>query len=475
MSERNKTVHVVEIHGQANNLHSVLQSLKKDFQGMAMPADLQKIFIRLEESIGTIQRKTKDGVISREEFQNISKEIGKVNTAFDSLGGTMESLRSASDKKLLSLLPEGTVTKLTQAKNAFDAYAKTVENVTRAEKSLEEAQTKLSAAKSAADSASASESAYKGKVTTAQKELATYSNITAALKEQEEATRELLEAERELEKAKKAGKGEVAIAKRQTRVDEAKKRKTSADTAIRGFSKKDLSAQEAASKKVAEAEEKYAVAKKNSEQASKTLTEAEVRVTSAKQNLSQLQNKSEEEARAEANALKTLRSALEAIDPKYKSMTIEGKNTTEQLEFLRKKVAGLTQEELTRLKSQLGNANGDFSKFGGEVKNTGEALEQTKNQVKQTDDVLAQENAIKNRIKQFLGLRGVARLMRSAFRDAMQTVKELDAQMTEMAVVTDLHSTIKSFFIASLICIGYFLLLPTIFSSSLFVLCRYDS
>jgi hypothetical protein len=33
-----------------------------------MPADLQKIFTRLEESIGTIQRKTKDGVISREEF-----------------------------------------------------------------------------------------------------------------------------------------------------------------------------------------------------------------------------------------------------------------------------------------------------------------------------------------------------------------------------------------------------------------------
>jgi hypothetical protein len=31
MVEKSKTVHVVEIHGQANNLHSTLQSLKKDF------------------------------------------------------------------------------------------------------------------------------------------------------------------------------------------------------------------------------------------------------------------------------------------------------------------------------------------------------------------------------------------------------------------------------------------------------------
>jgi glycosyltransferase A (GT-A) superfamily protein (DUF2064 family) len=43
-----------------------------------------------------------------------------------------------------------------------------------------------------------------------------------------------------------------------------------------------------------------------------------------------------------------------------------------------------------------------------------------------------------SRIKQFLGVSGAAQVMRNALSDAMQTITELDATMTEMAVVTDL-------------------------------------
>jgi TP901 family phage tail tape measure protein len=43
-----------------------------------------------------------------------------------------------------------------------------------------------------------------------------------------------------------------------------------------------------------------------------------------------------------------------------------------------------------------------------------------------------------NRIKQFVGLSGAATLARRAIQNAMRTIKELDATMTEMAVVTDL-------------------------------------
>jgi TP901 family phage tail tape measure protein len=46
--------------------------------------------------------------------------------------------------------------------------------------------------------------------------------------------------------------------------------------------------------------------------------------------------------------------------------------------------------------------------------------------------------AFESKIKQFLGLSGAAQVLRSAFRDAMTTIRELDATMTEMAVVTDL-------------------------------------
>ena len=54
------------------------------------------------------------------------------------------------------------------------------------------------------------------------------------------------------------------------------------------------------------------------------------------------------------------------------------------------------------------------------------------------NEAAKQTAAFENRIKQFLGLSGAAQVMRAAMRDAIQTIKELDEQMTEMAVVTDL-------------------------------------
>lgn len=51
---------------------------------------------------------------------------------------------------------------------------------------------------------------------------------------------------------------------------------------------------------------------------------------------------------------------------------------------------------------------------------------------------MAKQQGFENRIKQFLGLSGAAQVLRYSVRDAMSTIKELDATMTEMAVVTDL-------------------------------------
>jgi ABC-type transporter Mla subunit MlaD len=54
------------------------------------------------------------------------------------------------------------------------------------------------------------------------------------------------------------------------------------------------------------------------------------------------------------------------------------------------------------------------------------------------NEALRESEAFENKIKQFLGLSGAAQVMRAALRDAMHTITELDATMTEMAVVTDL-------------------------------------
>jgi hypothetical protein len=49
-----------------------------------------------------------------------------------------------------------------------------------------------------------------------------------------------------------------------------------------------------------------------------------------------------------------------------------------------------------------------------------------------------EQEAFENKIKQFLGMAGAAQVLRNALHNAMGTIKELDATMTEMSVVTDL-------------------------------------
>jgi hypothetical protein len=48
------------------------------------------------------------------------------------------------------------------------------------------------------------------------------------------------------------------------------------------------------------------------------------------------------------------------------------------------------------------------------------------------------QDAFEAKIKSFLGLAGAAQVLQKSLRDAFSTIKELDATMTEMAVVTDL-------------------------------------
>jgi TP901 family phage tail tape measure protein len=69
--------------------------------------------------------------------------------------------------------------------------------------------------------------------------------------------------------------------------------------------------------------------------------------------------------------------------------------------------------------------------MGAEVSATKDALEDLNREA-------AQVTEFENRIKSFLGLAGAAEVLKRAVRDAMATIKELDATMTEMSVVTDL-------------------------------------
>jgi soluble cytochrome b562 len=137
---------VVELNGNAQKLQDALKKLQGDFSNISSSPEIDKIFAKLETSLNAILRKTSKGIIPREDFLASEKELKKVKSGMDSLYSTIEGFKKLSDKKLLSMVPDDTKAKLTEANNAFIAYSATVEKVIKAEEKLAEAQKKKEAA-----------------------------------------------------------------------------------------------------------------------------------------------------------------------------------------------------------------------------------------------------------------------------------------------------------------------------------------
>lgn len=93
-------------------------------------------------------------------------------------------------------------------------------------------------------------------------------------------------------------------------------------------------------------------------------------------------------------------------------------------------IPDLGSEAIKNVADEAANAEQPLEKVGDEIEGAADAATKL-------TEAASQADKISNFVKQFVGWAGAANLARNAIRQAYETVKELDAQMTEMAVVTD--------------------------------------
>lgn len=98
---------------------------------------------------------------------------------------------------------------------------------------------------------------------------------------------------------------------------------------------------------------------------------------------------------------------------------------------LRIEAEGRTAEALKALEHVMQETAGGFSGMGSDIQSAKESLEEFNESSQQAQN-------FETKIKQFLGMAGAAQVFRVAMRNAIDTIKELDKTMGEMAVVTDL-------------------------------------
>lgn len=147
MAEKSRTVHVVEIQAETRELQKSLAALKQDFSGMTMPQNMINAFAQLEQTINTILTKTKNGIIPREDFSDLGRDLKTVRRGFNELTGAIDDVKNASDKKKLSLLPPDTAKKLNKLQETYNAYANTLARVQTKEKEYANAQKRVTDAK----------------------------------------------------------------------------------------------------------------------------------------------------------------------------------------------------------------------------------------------------------------------------------------------------------------------------------------
>ena len=434
-----KIVKVVELNGNAKGLLNTINELKDGLSGVKMPTEFQKTLEKLSTSLETILKKTEKGVVSREGFIESEKELKKVKAAFEGLAITIDGFGQYDKKKLLSLLPDDTKEKIKQAKAAYVQYATTVNNVVKAEDELTAAKKRQAEAQDKLSQANSSQSGYKGALTRAENELKKYDEITKALDEQEKAFKALKKAEKDYNEAVASGQSEKVIAEREKKKDQAKARKDKADETVDSFDKKNIEAQKTAIEKVAQAKTKLAAATKAAKDAEKAKASADVAATQAKNNLVNISNKNEQQLQAEQEVLNKLKNALAALSPKYAELKLQGQTYGAQVKELKTIIDGLSEEELTKLGQSLENARHSSKQFENGLEETKQQLDATKEEMVEFDKQAEQVTQIQNRVREFLGLAGAAKVLSASLREAFAATKELDAAMTEIAVVTDFN------------------------------------
>ena len=438
MNKTTKTSLVVEIRAQAQQFSQTLDSLKQGLSGLNAPDGLDKAMSKLSKSIDIILRKTKDDIIPREQFKEVEKELRKVGASFDDLFDIIKQISNADGKKLFSLLPEETQNQLNQTKTALEAYAKSVEKIIKTEQQLKRATEDTVQARERAKSLADQRDSAEDEVKLAKEKVKAYEAETAALKEQEAANKALAKAKKELEDAEKEGKSEKVVNNRKAKVVAAKDRVEAADKAVNDIDPKKLEDRKAALEAVTAAEQKYATIKKQSKEAEEEVIKRETEEIAIKEKLKALAAEAGKDGSNQQKTFQALKTALKAINPELKDFGDETKFTQQQLDKLTNIVNNLTDEELQRFKAKLLELGVPMDQLEQNAKDVAGALNNVAQQNAESDEAMSRTNDIETRIKSFLGLSGAAQVLRHSLRDAMSTITELDKQMTEMAVVTDL-------------------------------------
>lgn len=409
------------ISADLNDFQKKIEKLQSEFDKVKFSdlssEKISKVFDNIQTRLKKLQELTdkSPSLLGKTDYKQAEKEVGNLQTDISKLVREIQQLDTASKEGKLKILPKGEQERLEKLNEATKKYLKTLSQESKRLEDLEKKQNRLKQAQSALAQLEQTQKSAKSKREVADSwlkglntQLAKKQEILAAQKQTEEAVQSIYKAQGL--KGKKIGDTEVNINGTVTSLNQI--RKEARETAT----------------KIAEMEQKIQqyISKSDFNQLNQDIQAQRDLIVKLEEEIGKLQTDNP------TTALKKLKTALEQA-----GVSMEDIGDLTKKEDIEAWLSNLSTSALEEFRNGLQGVEEATGEVQPELERMGQSVRDSADDFDAAERAAQDLSTLKYRLMDFFSVTGAIQLFRRAIQSAFETVKELDAAMTEIAVVSD--------------------------------------
>lgn len=376
-------------------------------------AQLQKQFDGLTAAIERVKIKASSPITSKSDFANLERELRGVENGYANLLSLITRLEGVADKQKLELLPEDQKKRISDSKKALEQYDKAIQSTAKDREKL----SKLEASKITSV----------GKKNAANTLLAKYNADLQIAQDKLKATQEL---QAELLAARDRASADQKSARAKVKKDPNDATAVAnVQQAAEAYRKLDLQYKET-SNQAKQAQE--TVDRLNNE-----IKEQTTIATTAEAEIADLETKIRALNNAQPQKLKQAFDELKLAAQQIGGIETKDITDVKQIDELIRRFQKLSDDGVADAEQAIQNFRNKIEGLKPTLDKSKSGLEQNAEAYKEMSRAAQDIENLKNQFLHFFSITNSVQLFKRTIQSALNTVKELDATMTEAAVVTD--------------------------------------
>lgn len=409
------------ISADLNDFQKKIEKLQSEFDKVKFSdlssEKISKVFDNIQTRLKKLQELTdkSPSLLGKTDYKQAEKEVGNLQTDISKLVREIQQLDTASKEGKLKILPKGEQERLEKLNEATKKYLKTLSQESKRLEDLEKKQNRLKQAQSALAQLEQTQKSAKSKREVADSwlkglntQLAKKQETLAAQKQTEEAVQSIYKAQGL--KGKKVGDTEVNINGTVTSLNQIRKEAGKTATEIAAMEQKI---------------QQY-ISKSDFNQLNQDIQAQRDLIVKLEEEIGKLQTDNP------TTALKKLKTALQQA-----GVSMEDIGDLTKKEDIEAWLSNLNTSALENFRSGLQGVEKATGEVQPELEKMGQSVRDSADDFDAAERAAQDLSTLKYQLMDFFSVTGAIQLFRRAIQSAFETVKELDAAMTEIAVVSD--------------------------------------